>query len=257
MQLAFCSTCLWPRRPSPGKSNCTKPSDSLIPTSSDFLKSWIEGQAAPVVVWGVRHSCKGRGRALDVGHVGRVLMGWRAAGMVIWLLGEARGLSGWAGLQTYVQLIMSKLSNWRPCSSLLKTGGRGWRRCRGLTSSNLWQGARPPSNRPLPCHLFAPRPALTRTPSSPRQHLVPCHPPGFKRFLTFFYGFPPDKFWAAHNGGGVVSSSETGDTFSLDRRAERTQRRHTPSGGVSQGETFTGTEKFHPPDKKPGGEQTG
>ena len=23
-----------------------------------------------VVVWGVRHSCKGRGRALDVGHVG-------------------------------------------------------------------------------------------------------------------------------------------------------------------------------------------
>ena len=78
-----------------------------------------------VVVWGVRHSCKGRGRALDVGHVGRVLMGWRAAGMVIWLLGGARGLSGWAGLQTYVQLIMSKLSNWRPCSSLLKTGGRG------------------------------------------------------------------------------------------------------------------------------------
>ena len=79
----------------------------------------------------------------------------------------------------------------------------------------------------------------------------------FGRFFKIFYGFPPDKFWAAHNGGGVVSSSETGDTFSLDRRAERTQRRHTPSGGVSQGETFTGTEKFHPPDKKPGGEQTG
>ena len=77
------------------------------------------------MVWGVSHSCRGRGRALDVGHVGRLLMGWRAAGMVIWLLGEARGLSGWAGLQTYVQLIMSKLSNWRPCSSLLKTGGRG------------------------------------------------------------------------------------------------------------------------------------
>ena len=257
MQLAFCSTCLWPRRPSPGKSNCTKPSDSLIPTSSDFLKSWIEGQAAPVVVWGVQHSCRGRGRALDVGHVGRLLMGWRAAGMVIWLLGEARGLSGWAGLQTYVQLIMSKLSNWRPCSSLLKTGGRGWRRCRGLTSSNLWQGARPPSNRPLPCHLFAPRPALTRTPSSPRQHLVPCHPPGFKRFLTFFTDSPLTSF--GRRTMGVVSSRhrrlETHSLLTGERRGHSVGTLR--QGELVKGRRLQGPKSFTRQIKKPGGEQTG
>ena len=186
-------------------------------------------------MWGVRHSCKGRGRALDVGHVGRVLMGWRAASMVIWLLGEARGLSGWAGLQTYVQLIMSKLSNWRPCSSQLKTGGRGSRAGARVSPLATSDRGRPPPNRPLPCHLFAPRPCFDPhlTLSSPRRAPGPLSPFKPRRFLTFFYGFPPDKFWALHNGGVVSSRHRRLETHSLvtgERREDTAASAHSVRG---------------------------
>ena len=99
-------------------------------------------------------------------------------------------------------------------------------RCRGLTSCHLWPATRPTLT---PC----------TTSSLERHHLVPLSPlKSVPSLFNIFYRFPSDKFWAGDNGGGVVSSSETGDTFSRDSSTPR--RGHSFVGRLRQGELVKG-----------------
>lgn len=89
--------------------------------------------------------------------------------------------------------------------------------------------------------LRATRPTLTpcTTSSLERHHLVPLSPlKSVPSLFNIFYRFPSDKFWAGDNGGGVVSSSETGDTFSRDSSTPR--RGHSFVGTLRQGELVKG-----------------
>ena len=89
--------------------------------------------------------------------------------------------------------------------------------------------------------LCATRPTLTpcTTSSLERHHLVPLSPlKSVPSLFNIFYRFPSDKFWAGDNGGGVVSSSETGDTFSRDSSTPR--RGHSFVGTLRQGELVKG-----------------
>ena len=110
--------------------------------------------------------------------------------------------------------------------------------------------------------LRATRPTLTpcTTSSLERHHLVPLSPlKSVPSLFNIFYRFPSDKFWAGDNGGGVVSSSETGDTFSRDSSTPR--RGHSFVGTLRQGELVKGR-RFQGPKKSftqlynPSGEQS-